>query len=125
MEYADGKMIVDYNGAIRANTRILVMGTGLMETGSEIKLDPAILRFMGIQIIKEEMKSVTLDLDQINKMLESSLSADKDLAHELLQTQTKYTSMILRSLDIEDMCTLKSTIDKYQNNNKKLSKDIL
>lgn len=125
IEYADGGIETVYGGQIKLSRRYLSVERGLEIIGTSISLEQSIFDMQGIRIIKEELKNVTLDLDIMNKLLGGGPD-DREVAYELLGTQTKYVVPIMKALIDNNHRDLQIQIRLYVQNNKlKLSKEIL
>ncbi len=126
MRYVEG-FDNNYGGDnIKLRTKDLIAGPGAQISNGGIQLDPEIIKFQLIPILKEELKTCGLDIEQLNKLLKGN-TEDREVAYELLKTRTKYSERIVRNLiGSWDSWAMMQLIREYvQNNSKELNTEIL
>lgn len=118
-----------YDGNIALTKSYINIEDGLVTqytgNGYNLSIDHLFIEKMATDIIKDELKRVDLDLDYINKMMDSYVEEDRKVAEELLYSCTRYVVPLINSLKRGNIYELYLTIRTYINNNKILSKEIL
>lgn len=114
MEIVTG-LVTDFTGRdLRLKTENLTVGPGLREFSRRLELSMGLIQFWAAQILKSELPKISLNIDNINRMLKGS-KEDREVALTLLSSQSIYIHRILRYNN--DPWILMDIIEEYTRNN--------